>query len=459
MSRSSSAVIGAGLSGLAIAYLLQEAGNDVVVLEKSNRPGGVIRSERINGFLCESAANSMLMKSRSVEDLVGKLGLGEEMIDANPEAKKRFLVKNGRIVPIPSSPLGGLTTPLYSLPAKLRLLREPFIRRSAEEDESVAQFVTRRMGPEFLHYGIAPMVSGIFAGNPDELSIRYAFPKVWNLEQRFGSLIGGALKLPGDKKRRGEAPYKSRLISFRDGLERLPIRLADRLGESLRLSARVDALRPTQNAPGHWQLEWSDEQGSQSQTFHQVVFTQPAFELPEFPFPDDLSVRLHSLPSIPHPPVTTLVLGFRREQVQHPLDGFGVLIPLAENQTALGAIFSSTLFPGRAPEGHVALMVFLGGATMPERARSGLNDATHEALTSLRPLLGIVGEPVFQRHNHWPQAIPQYNLGHGHRMDLVKRIEADYPGLHFHGNYRGGPGLSDVLSKALQFAAPSARLG
>ena len=161
-------VIGAGLSGLATAWRLSRAGAQVTVLERSGRTGGVIRSERKDGFLCEAAPNSMLVKSQSAEDFLMDLGLADEIIDANPVADKRFLVKDGKVVPLPMSLMGGVTTPLYSFRAKLRLLAEPFIRPYAGEDESVASFVTRRMGREFLDYGIASLVSGIFAGDPEK---------------------------------------------------------------------------------------------------------------------------------------------------------------------------------------------------------------------------------------------------------------------------------------------------
>jgi oxygen-dependent protoporphyrinogen oxidase len=149
------------------------------------------------------------------------------------------------------------------------------------------------------------------------------------------------------------------------------------------------------------------------------------------------------------PPVTTLVLGYRREQVAHSLDGFGMLIPFPEHKRALGAIFSSTLFPGRAPDGHVSMMIFLGGARMPDCAPSELGDAVALAQGELADLLGITGEPVFARHHHWPRAIPQYNVGHGDFIAALERIERCWPGLHFCANFRGGPGVSDCIDNAL----------
>lgn len=440
------AVVGGGLSGLATAWRLGQAGADVTVIEKSGRTGGVIRTERRQGFLCEAGPNSMLMKSQQAEDFLDDLGLTGDIVDANPVANKRFLVKNGRVVPLPMSMGGGITTPLYTLGGKFRLLAEPFIKPApADADQSVAGFVSRRMGRQFLDYGIAALVSGIFAGDPEKLSIRYAFPKVWNLEARYGSLIGGAIKLRKERKRRGEVAYKPRMMSFPDGTETLTRRLAETARADIRTSAEPTSLA---RAEAGWEIRWREPDGEHTGCFDELVISVPAHTNPELPWQEAVAADMARIPTLYYPPVTTLVLGYRREQVEHPLDGFGVLIPLVENRRVLGAIFSSTIFPGRAPEGHVALMIFMGGATMPDSARSSESEAVTLATGQLADLLGIRGEPVFTSATHWPLAIPQYNVGHGDFLAGLERVEQRWQGLHFCANYRGGPGLSDCLDSA-----------
>lgn len=445
------AVIGAGLSGLAGAWRLGETGADVTVLEREQRLGGVIRSERHDGFLCEAGPNSMLLKSASAEAFLSDIGLADQILDANPVSDKRFLVKDGRVVAMPMSLMGGITTPLYSFGAKLRLLAEPFIKPApAEMDESVAGFVTRRMGRQFLDYGIAALVSGIYAGDPERLSIRHAFPKVWNLEANYGSMIRGAIGLARDRKRRGEQRYKSRMIAFDDGIETLTRRLADTARANFRIGARLDSIARDGDA---WRLRWHDGDGASEQRFDRLVVSVPAYAFKTLPWQPEIAARLAPLPEPHYPPLTTLVLGYRREQVRHPLDGFGVLIPLVERRRVLGAIFSTTIFPHRAPDGHVSLMIFLGGATMPDCAPADQAQAVKLATRELGDLLGLDGDPVFARATHWPVAIPQYDVGHGALLSSIDRLERELPGLYLCANYKGGPGLSDVLDSAGQVAS------
>jgi oxygen-dependent protoporphyrinogen oxidase len=447
-------IIGAGLTGLTIAQALARAGHDPVVLERGPRPGGVIRSERVDGFLCEDGPNSMMLKSRAAEDFLKSIDLGGEIVEANREARRRYLVKNGKVLSLPMSPLEALRTPLYSAGAKLGVLGEPF-RGPAEPgvEDSVASFVTRRLGREFLDYGIAALVSGIFAGDPDRLSMRYAFPKVWQLENRYGSLIGGAVKLRRERKQHGETPYRGQVIAFREGLEVLPTRLAGLLGDRVRLNAKITAMEKTETS---WRVAWDEPDGSRETEADALVCTAPTFAWPDLPWPDDLAAELAGVPCPEYPPVATLMLGYRRDQIRHPLDGFGMLIPLVEKRRILGVIFSSTLFPGRAPEGCATLMVFIGGATAPQRATQDEAGRYADAVAELGDLLGITGEPMMVRHTLWPRAIPQYRVGYGNFYAALAALESRWPGLAFQGNFRDGPGVSDCITNGLDTAA---RLG
>jgi oxygen-dependent protoporphyrinogen oxidase len=438
-------VLGGGISGLAIANRLASAGKPVRVLEPSAHLGGAVDTLHKEGFLVEKGPNSMLVKSQEVDDWLQELGLGPRIVEANAQADNRFLVKRGRLLPLPRSPQAAVRTPLYSFPEKLRLLAEPFLPRSPLSDESVTAFVSRRMGTAFLEYGISALVSGIYAGDPDRISLTHAFPKVWNLEQKYGSLIRGALALKRQRKREGITPYKNRLLSFRDGLSELTGALTKPLQNALLTESSLERL--IYKAPGEWVARVTTPSGPCELKARSVVATVPLHQYGSVPFLETLD--LPALQAVPYPPLSTVVLGFRREQVAHPLDGFGALFPRREKRFSLGAIFSSTLFPHRAPEGHVSIMCFIGGVQQPENAALPAPKLIEATVADLQPLLGLSGEPVFTHHTFWEKAIPQYNVGHGQVKAEAAATEKAYPGLFLKGNFRSGPGLHDALANAL----------
>lgn len=443
-------VIGGGISGLGVARAIAAGNQTVVVLESAQRLGGAVQTEMREGFLCEAGPNSMLVKSQAVWDFIEQIGLKDSRVEANAVANKRFLVKKGRLVALPQSPLGGITTPLYNPLEKLRLLAEPFISRSRLDDESVTSFVSRRMGRAFLEYGISALVSGIYAGDPDRLSLRHAFGKVWNLEQKYGSLIGGSLRLRRERRKAGITPFKSRMISFRDGLQTLIDTLP--CHPSVEACTGVDLLS-IRRVEGAWQVDSEIAGRLRQLRSRHLILATPLDAYSGLPASPEMEAALASIDVPEHPPLSTLVLGFDREQVEHPLDGFGVLFPRMEKRFCLGAIFSSTLFPGRAPDGKVALMCFIGGVQQPENGRLPTHQLVEATVRDLRPLLGLKGHPVFQAHTFWPRAIPQYNVGHNIFLEQLSAVEAALPGLHLLGNFRGGPGLNDCLESALGLAA------
>ncbi|MEX1044612.1 MAG: protoporphyrinogen oxidase [Chthoniobacterales bacterium] len=433
-------MIGAGLTGLSAAVRLRAHGVVVTVLESSAQAGGAVRSEQTEGFLVEDGPNSMMTNEPDVQEFLRTAGLEEEMV--SPSAKKRFLVRHGRPVALPAGPVGAVTTPLFSLPGKLRVLGEPWVRRGREEDESLADLVRRRLGPEVLAYAIEPFVAGIYAGDPEKLSARWAFPKLWNLERAHGSFIRGALRL----RRSGPPP---KMFSFRQGMGALPARLAEMLGPDLHCGVRVEKI--SRHAQG-WQVEWSSGGQSTAVSADAVITTAPAFAVPDLPWSADLSSSLEFLREIVYPSVTVVALGFRRADVTHPLDGFGMLVPAAEQRRILGTIFSSSLFPGRAPEDHVLLTTFVGGARQPRLAELGDDALEQDVCSDLRELLGVRGTPVFRRIVRWPRAIPQYHTGYGKHLEAMEKLEFAWPGLHLAGNYRGGIAAGQCIQNGLRLA-------
>jgi protoporphyrinogen/coproporphyrinogen III oxidase len=458
------AVIGAGITGLTAAFYLKHKGLPVTVYEAGKRVGGVLQSVRKDSYLAEFGPNTILETSPRVTRLVCDAGLDSRRLDPDLHAAKRYLIRNRQLIAMPSSPLGFLTTNLFSVRAKLAVVREPFVapRRDGKE-ESIAEFVVRRLGREFLDHAIDALVAGIYAGDPERLSVRQAFPKLERLEERYGSLIKGQILGARERKKSGEiSKDRAPKFSFDEGLQVLPDTLGNFLGDAVRLNSAV--LKVTQTADG-WRLHFRGHDCEDHAEHSAVIYAGTAFNLAKLQIQAMTPVNLVPFSEIRHPPVASVVLGFRREDVVHPLDGFGMLIPRIEGFKILGTIFSSSLFPNRAPTGHVTLTSYVGGERYPEYASLAKEDLCELTRKDLNVLLGLKGPPTFKHCALFPQAIPQYNVGYQRYCDLMDTIEAETPGLFFAGHYRDGISLSDSIVSGCNVAdrvgsfARTARLG
>jgi oxygen-dependent protoporphyrinogen oxidase len=441
------AVIGAGITGLTAAWELQQSGFAPIVLERAGHVGGVIRALRSDGWLHELGPNSLLENSPAVTEFVNDLGLGPRRLYAAPEAKRRYVVRDGRLVALPSSPLDFLSTRLFSWRAKLALLGEPWRPRSdPAAEESVADFVLRRLGRDFLDYAIDPFVGGVYAGLPARLSVRHAFPKLHALEQEHGSLLRGALA-----RRNTSGGPSGRIFSFPNGLGELPVAIARSLGEAVQLHTVVKTIRRTEHG---WEIDYEKGGLAQTEKFAAVICALPAKALAALEFEGVPGAdRLGVLDQIEQAPVASVFTGFKRADVPHALDGFGLLMPSVERGQILGALFSSTLFPDRAPDGYVALTSFVGG--MRDLDRAGLDDAAvlNVVQIELARLLGIKREPVFTHLQRWPHAIPQYTLGFQRNKDAIAAVESAAPRLFIGGNCRDGISLTHCIESGRRLAA------
>ena len=438
------AIIGGGITGLTAAFRLHRAGVPVALYEASDRVGGVIQTTCRDGFLAECGPNTILETSAAVSELVRDLRLESQRLYSDPTATNRYVLRNGTPTPVPDTAAGMFTSRLFSTGAKLRLLAEPFVRRAAPDtEESVSAFVLRRLGREFLDYAINPMIGGIYAGDPGRLSVTHAFPKLHATEQRYGSLILGQFLGARERRKSKEVSKQSApKFSFRDGLQTLINALHHELRDAVKLGSTVKALRQT---PNGWQVTVLHD-GSEADVEHSaVLLAAPAFKLAEIPVRGIRDLSLATLSEIVYAPTASLVLGFRREDVAHPLDGFGVLVPEVERRNILGAIFSSSLFPHRAPVGHVAISCYMGGMRAPELATRDTASNVALAVQDLRGMLGVRGEPVFVQHTVFPKAIPQYEVGFGRFKNWMSELEEKAPGLFLAGHFRDGISLSDSI--------------
>ncbi len=440
------AVIGAGITGLTVAHAFKKNGAAVSIFEAARTPGGVIRTNRTDGFLLESGPNSILAGGKPWEDLIDSLQLQNEVAEANASAKKRFIAKAGQLISLPSSPSGIFSSPFLGASGKLRLLKEPFVAQKAgNEDESLADFARRRFGQEALDCLFNPFVRGIYAGRPEDLSVRHAFPMLAEAEKSGGSVTAGVLKKLLMKS--GKPWTRKKMVSFNNGMEVLPQKLAQALGDNLKLGTRVASLA---REGDRWKIGL--ESGTEPALFDSVVVTVPAYVLPRLRIQNVPQQHLESLGKIPYASVRIRHLGFRREDVRHPLDGFGFLVPEQEGKIVLGVIFSSTLFPDRAPPDHVLLTVFTGGAGKPEVMDWSNEKLRDTVLTELRDYLGDLGRPVLENEVIVRNAIPQIVPGYGDFLQIMDECEALAPGLFFGGNFRSGVSVLNCVENGLALA-------
>lgn len=446
------AIIGAGITGLTAAFTLKRAGIPVTLYESSHRVGGAIQSMRYDGYLAEYGPNTILETSPRITQLVRDLGLESRRMESDSKSEQRYLVRSGRVISLPESPWGFLTTDLFSWRAKLAVLREPFLpSKKNDTEESVAEFVMRRLGKEFLNYAVDAMIGGIYAGDPEKLSVAQAFPKLAALETEYGSLLRGNILGARDRRQRGEvAKDRAPKFSFDEGLQVLPDAMAQQLAESIQLDTSVMSLTQVGE---EWILGGRKREKDFSTYHRAIIYAGTACRLSELNIVTD-SQKLDFSPfnEIYYPPIVSVVLGFRREDVDHPCEGFGALIPKIEGFSILGTIFSSSLFSNRAPVRHLTLTSYIGGDRYPELTLLPEAEIYKLVQHDLEKLFGVKGQPTFQHCTIYPKAIPQYNLGYARYLELMNEIEAKVSGFYFAGNYRNGISLSDSILSGFQTA-------
>ncbi|MEO5346197.1 MAG: protoporphyrinogen oxidase [Magnetococcus sp. YQC-9] len=451
LSTGTTLILGGGISGLSLAWFLHQRGHSVRLLDADPRPGGSIRTDRDQGYQVELGPNSTLQKPGDVDDalgrLVNELGIQDRLIEANPIAAKRYVMHKGRLKALPDSLPAFIRTMIFSPSAKLRLLAEPLIGW-VDHEEPVAEFVKRRLGREFLDYAIEPFISGVYAGDPRSLSVQAAAAKVYKLEQSWGSLIVGAIMTGKANKAMGTP--RGRLVTFDAGMELLPATIVARLpAGTVRGDTEVISVRPAESG---WQVEWKSAQDERGlEVAERVVLAMPAHAAAKVLFASLPAASL-VLANIAYAPIASTALGFTRDQVTHPLDGFGFLLPRRERVRLLGALFSSSLFPDRAPAQKVLLTSFIGGA-MDHRALTMPIPALEARIKKdLADCLGIHGEADFFRMTRYQMAIPQYNVGHLGRIKTLDGLLKSHPGIYTRANWRDGISVSDCVLNAEKLA-------
>jgi oxygen-dependent protoporphyrinogen oxidase len=443
-------VVGAGLSGLAVAFRLKQAlpGVSITVLEGRSRPGGNVRTEDRDGFRVECGPNGFLDNKPGVTSLCRDLGLGDRLIAASEGSRKnRYVYLRDRLHKLPRSPFGLLTTPLMSVGGKLALLREPFRRRPAEvpDDESVAAFARRRFGREAADVFVDALVTGIHAGDPERLSVRAALPRLVEFEAEAGSVLRGFVKSAKQKKRearvRGEVRAPQRMWSFREGLRVMIETAAGQLGSAIVTGVSVKRI---ERGPEGWTVHG---EGRDRWEADAVVLTCPAYE--QAGIVANLDPRLaDDLAGIAYNRVAVVALGYRQANVPGAFDGFGYIAPENTRRDVLGVQWCSSIFPDRAPPGFLLWRVLCGGMNRPDMLDRDDDTLVRSCHFEMRHSLGVTGEPVFRHLFRWPKAIPQYHLGHLDRVARIESAVAGFPGLFVTGNALHGIAMNDVTEQA-----------
>lgn len=441
-------IVGGGISGLSLAYYLLERAPslDILVFESEKKPGGKIWTDRAEGFLCEGGVNGFLDNRPKTLELAAKLGLSP--LRSSESARKRYIYSEGKLHMLPESPVSFFLSNLLSLYGRLRLIGEITVPKGGGDDETLADFARRRLGKEAFEKLIDPMASGIYAGDPEKMSLKSCFPRIYDLESKYSSLVRALLRLKGEAKKAGKrvgAGPGGVLTSFYDGMEVFIGALKVFLGDRLRTESRVISI---DTKGGIYEVFLSDNSRVEAEA---VVIAIPAHATSEIV--KDFNKKLSSITGeIPYPPVSVVCFGYTRNKIGKALDGFGFLVPKRENRKILGTLWDSSIFPNRAPEGHVLLRSMVGGARAAEVALQSADGLASTVMDELERIMGIRTQPDFIKVYVHEKGIPQYVVGHGRRLEMIDSIIYSQKGFYVTGNSYRGIGVNDCIENSYKLA-------
>ncbi len=437
-------VIGGGISGLAVAQRLARDGLNVEVWERESRPGGKIQSATRDGYLTEKSAAMLLNFRPDVTRFVADAGL-ENAKQARADVNHRHVISNGQLKELPMK-MGSLVfSDVWSTRGKLRMMLEPFVPKGGQQDETVSQFITRRLGPEVLDKAMGPYVAGLLASDPDHASARSVLPRLVALEQRYGSIAVGAFV---HRVLRRKTATATEAFSFRGGMETLARTLVSAEGVRFCGDHAVTGLSRTRDG---WQVVARTAMGEHVVRAAQVVLSTPAYTAGAL-LREQSAELAGLLNGIEYASMNVVHTGFDRRVIEHPLDGNGFLVQGLNGTPLIGSMWMSSLFDDRVPPGKALLSNYLGGARHPDAVTWNDERLVIAAITALKPLLGIRAEPEMIHVDRHGRALPLYHGNYCGRMQRLQQLLARLPGLHIVANYRGGVAVRDRLACAMQTA-------
>ncbi len=441
-SRKDCIIIGAGITGLTAAFYLKKEQKDILVLESKDRVGGAIKTINENGFLYETGPNTGVLGHPEVAELFEDLGDKVELEIADEQVKKRYILKDSKWHPMPAGILQAVNTTLFTTRDKFRILGEPFRKRGRNPEETLKDLVYRRMGKSFFDYAIDPFILGVYAGDPGTLIPKYALPKLYNLEQEYGSFIGGSFRKKFKLKSEFEKKATREVFSVKAGLQSLVDALYEITGpENFILNSGHTKI--TRDKDG-WKVILSNGKGSENYFASNVIVTTGSHKLPEL-LPELEHERLKDLTNLRYAKVIEVGVGFRNWEGMLP-DAFGGLIPFKENRDLLGILFPSAFLKDRAPQNGALFTLFMGGIRRPEMIELSDEQVFDKVKMDFVALMNIpTFEPDLFKIFRYTHAIPQYEISSGARFEAVKQTESENPGLLLRGNFQGGIGLADRI--------------
>ena len=418
----------------------KKEGHHITLIESGPQVGGVLQSEKKNGYLLDYGANTLSLRNQNTSDTLEKMGALTHALDANPKANKRFIVRNQKLVALPLNFKSFFSSPFLSPKGKLRMLLEPFLPKgNLDRLESVADFISRRLGQEALTYCGNPFISGIYASTPETLNLANAFPALYEMEQQHRSLFISMLKTRGSQK------TKTRLLSFPDGMQQLGFLIQKNFNPEEVLT-NESVLTVTRLAQG-WKVKSRTRTGNSSELVcDEVISTIPVDQISNITW-ENIKGRenFNNLTKVTYFPLSMVFLGMKKESIEHNLDGFGFLVPQKENLSILGTLFSSTLFENRAPKGNILLTTFVGGERMPALALASEKQIYDAVEKDLSKLLGMKNKADFRHIKRWKKSIPLPDLKMGVRAKAAKELSLLNPGLKFSGSAFSGVSLPNCL--------------
>lgn len=438
-------IVGAGLTGLTLGYYLKKAGKDIIMLEKEIKTGGVINTCSENGFIYETGPNTGVLSTPEIvmlfEDLKDHCKL--EVADRN--SKKRYILKSGKWQALPIGPVSAIRTPLFTFKDKLRILTEPFRKPGNDPDETVAQLVIRRLGKSYLYYAVDPFISGIYAGDPEKLVTRFALPKLYALEQNYGSFIRGAIAKSKEPKNDILKKTTREVFSVKGGLGNLITALTKEIGtDKIFTGCRNTVIHPEINLK---KVVFTDDKDNICEfNAPLVITTTGGYTMPDI-LPCITSEIIKDISELTYAGIVQVAIGYHKWRGLK-LDAFGGLVPTLEKRNILGILFPSAMFEGRAPKGGALLSVFLGGIRNPDIIKRSDDEITTIVMKEIADTLFNNSYPDLLKISRYHHAIPQYDKSSEARLECINRIQEQYPGLILAGNIRDGIGMADRVKQA-----------